>query len=243
MKKYISVFEMITRTTIYKVLLLLVLMMGTQFLLFWNLVVNEQNRQVIYGFETLVDSIPVIWILAIGFVLLTVILCLSGCNIGSNQGYLLRRLQVTEKAIFYLQALYNCICYLLLWASQVLVFMAMSFLYEKYAVAYTNQSIVIAFYRNSLLHSILPMEDWTGWLLLILTILACGITAANFPYQQRKGKFSIGIFIMVGAAFLAFPHGLNGEEFGLVFYPAALASVGWIGFFSKIMKKEENADE
>lgn len=243
MKKYISVFEMLVRSTFYKVLLVIIAMLAAQTYMFWNVVMNGQEGKVEEGLETLVDNSLVIWPLAIGFVLVTVILCLSGCNIGSNQGYTLRRLRIAERTICILQAIYNCICYFLLWASQVALTIGISFMYEKQAALFTNQSIVIAFYRNSFLHSILPMEDGIGWLMLIGIILGCGIAAAEFPYRQRQGKTAIGIILMCGATCAVFPRGLNGSITMLSISIACLVGSAWIYFGSKLMKKVEKEHE
>lgn len=245
MKKYISVFEMLIRSTLYKVLGVLVIIVALQGYLFWNTVMNGQGGVVEDGLEVLVDNSNLLLPLAAGFLLITGILCLSGCNIGSNQSYTLQRLRISERAVYWLQALYNSMCYFLLWASQVGVTIGIShwFMENATELTITNQTLVIAFYRNAYLHSILPMEDAVGWAILAGIILGCGINAAKVPYQQRRGKISVGILMMVGATLVTFPRGL-GEDFSMLgICLVILFAAGWISWGLRLEKKGVQADE
>lgn len=225
MKKYISVFEMITRSTVYKVLLVLAIMAAVQLSLFWGkleeFVVNME-----YSFdhriELIVDQSYMILPLAAGFLLITVILCWSGCNIGSNQGYTLRRLQIPEMHVLVLQAVYNGMVYILLWASQVVIMLVANYWYMQQDFETTNQSIVLAFYKNAYMHTILPMKDGFGWFLLVVMILACGIATAVFPYQQRRGTIGFSVIAVVGTVFILFPRGMGSDMSFLIFYPILL---------------------
>ncbi|MBQ8625724.1 MAG: hypothetical protein IJ419_06170 [Agathobacter sp.] len=242
MKKYVSAFEMLTRSTLYKVLAVIVIMVGGQISLFWG-EMTERIENTSGGIESIVDNSYMIWLLAVGFVLITVILCWSGCNIGSNQGYTLRRLQIPELAVFGLQAVYNCLCYILLWASQVAMFVITSSMYLQNAKITTNQTMVIAFYRNPYMHSILPMEDAVGWISLAIIICACGMASAAFPFQQRRGKIGFGIIVAVGIVFLLFPRGLDADMNFIAYYSFFLILAYWVfwGIYMKI--KEEKKDE
>ncbi|MGN1156328.1 MAG: hypothetical protein ACI4TK_09150 [Agathobacter sp.] len=244
MKKYISVFEMITRSTLYKVLAVLVIMGALQFSLFWG-ELQEYDEIVEGGMGAVVDQSHMIVLLATGFLLITVILCWSGCNLGSNQGYTLRRLQITEKKILVLQAVYNSMIYILLWGSQVLVLLLESSLYLQKIASPTNQTLVLAFYKNAYMHSILPMEDILGWILLLLIIAGCGITSALFPYRQRRGNVSFGIIAAVGTTLIVFPKGIGGDLSFLIYYPSLLLIV--YGIYNVIVNvnkiKEESKHE
>lgn len=242
MKKYISVFEMITRSTLYKVLAVLVVMAGVQLVLFWR-EMQSHIDDTMSGMESMVNGSHMIWVLAVGFLLITVILCWSGCNIGSNQGYTLRRLQISETEVCVLQAIYNGICYFLLWASQVAVLFGAGMLYAKEAQNLTNQTIMLAFYRNAYMHSILPLADGIGWFLLILMLVGCAVATAIFPHQQRRGKVSFAVIAAVVMVFILFPRGLGDDVTFLVSYPLALL-VGY-GVYCLVMScvKGENKDE
>lgn len=242
MKKYISVFEMITRSTLYKVLAVLVVMTGLQLVLFWGEMQPHIDDKM-SGLESIVDGSHMIWALAAGFLLITVILCWSGCNIGSNQGYTLRRLQISETEVCVLQAIYNGLCYFLLWASQVAVLILVSNWYMQTALEKTNQTVMLAFYRSGYMHSMLPLADGLGWFLLVLTLVGCAITTALFPYQQRRGKVSFAVIAVVATIVILFPRGLGDDLSFLVYYPLAIL-VGY-GVYSLIMTsvKGEKKDE
>lgn len=245
MKKYLSVFEMITRSTLYKVLITLVLMVVAQFFLFGaelKETFSSGNDEIIIGMENIVDESYLVVPLAIGFVLMTIILCWCGCNIGSNQGYTLRRLQIGERAVFCLQILYNCLCYVLLWASQVAVTVGISHLYVQHAAELTNQTVVLAYYKNSYMHSVLPMEDGRGWALLIFLIIGCGVAAAAFPVQQRRGKIGFSMIVAVALALVCFPNGID-ADYRFVFVCLAffcMASVALLGVFVGSEEEQDN---
>ena len=121
---------------------------------------------------------------------------MTGCHFGSHQGYTLQRLQIKEKQIVCLQAVYNILCYLLLWCVQMIVVYALCSYYKNHAIGTTNQTIVFAFYRNNFLHNLFPMEEWLKWGKLIIGIFGLGILSAIFPYKQRMGKFGIEVILL-----------------------------------------------
>ncbi len=242
MKKYISVFEMITRSTLYKVLAVIVIMEGIQIRLFrgtmLELIGSESG-----GLESIVDKSNIVWPLAVAFLLITIFLCQCGCNIGSNQGYTLRRLQISELAVFWLQALYNCLCYVLLWASQAALFVIASGMYMENAIDSTNQTVVIAFYRNAYMHSILPMEDGIGWVILAVIICSCAIASATFPLRQRRGKTDFSIIAVVAMVFLLFPKGIGSDMSFIVFYMLFFILASGVFWSVYLKQKEEKIDE
>lgn len=238
MKKYLSVFEMIARSTLYKVLLVLIIIVPLQLLLFWRELQDSEK-----ALEIIVDDSHMLWLLAAGFLLITGLLGLCGCNIGSNQGYTLRRLQIPELHVLGLQAVYNCLVYLILWASQVAVFLIAGNWYMENAAETTNQTLVLAFYRNPYMHSILPMEDALGWIVLIGLLLFCGIASAVSTYRQRRGTLGFGVIAAIATVFIIFPRGLGSDISFLIYFPIALL----IGYstYTGIMNvvKGESKDE
>ncbi len=240
MKKYTSVFEMLTRSTLYKVLLVLVVMVSAQMFMFYSKWVEyAESTKGYVGLEMLIDESYMILPLAVGFILITVILCRSGCNIGSNQGYTLRRLRISEKAVFGLQALYNSLCYILLWGSQLAVVLLAAYLYLKDAADITNQTLVLSFYKNAYMHSILPMENGIGWFVLVYIIVGCGLAAARFPWSQRRGSKTWDIVGMVGSVFVVFPNkGSDGLSFVIICF-VLIAFVYAVMWGQKRVEKEE----
>lgn len=217
MKRYISVFEMIIRSSFYKVLGILaslsVLELGT-----FYIAMQQPLASIQPNLEELVDQSHFMYMFAIAYLLITVVLVLSGTNIGSMQGYTLQRLRIKEKKVFLLQCIYNILCYVLLWATQVGVLLAASNYYmtHKTEAILTNQTVFLAFHRNDFMHSILPIQDTLNWVLLFAIIVCTGSFAADFTRMQRRGKVAWILIIFVAIAFVSFPRGLEEEPIILI---------------------------
>lgn len=193
MKRYVSVFEMIVRSSIYKILLVLLWMAATEGIaLFytWNqsLAVLQPNLE-----EWIDQAHLSVLSFMIGGVFVTLILSVSQTNIGSMVSYTLQRLRIPEKNVYVLQCIYNSLCYVLVWSVQVVICLISSviYLYEKQGAIVTNQTVFLAFYKNKFLHRMLPMEDIFDWCMLVFFIVLMGISTATFSRRQRKRKRNV----------------------------------------------------
>lgn len=206
MKRYLSVFEMIIRSSIYRVLVIFLVMIAAESLMLvyaWNqsLAVLQPNL------EEWIGQSYIVFAFGIAYALLTRVLSVSGTNTGSMLSYTLQRLRIPERKVYLLQWIYNSFCYLLLWGIQAILLFGISAVYVKckQGVVMSNQTIVLAFYRNEFMHSILPMEDILGWCALVFFIILMGGFAADFSQKQRNGKqewMLIAFFIFTCSAFL-----------------------------------------
>ncbi len=203
MKNYLSVFGLIARGSIYKVLICYILLMTSEILIFSA---KLKDALKLYSldfsmkqFETLVDNSFISWCFAICFILIVVALCLMGSEYSNSQiSYTIKRLRISERDLFFCQTIYNIIIFISLWAVQAFTVCMLSFQYVHLAPEEVigNQTIFLAFYRNDLLHNILPISDIWVWIRNIFTAIALGFTAAEFPYKQRRKK--------IGATIIAF---------------------------------------
>lgn len=208
MKRYLSVFEMITRSSIYKVLLILIGMVAAELTMFCVTMQNPSGLNI----EEYIDQSQYSLIFKIAYLLITVVIVLPGMNMGSVQSYTLQRLRIKEKRIFWLQFLYNLFAYVLLCGVQLIVILLSSVIYQNNlpeAATWSNQTLFLAFYRNNFMHSILPLEDVFGWLALAFLIVGTAMATADFTRQQRRNKLSFGFAVVLGAVLTAFP-----REFG-----------------------------
>lgn len=246
MKKYISIFELFTRSTIYKILPVFVAMGAAQIFMFHKAMLEwfpadsyHLDFQAIeyYTLEYMMDRSKSEIFLGIAFVAITAILCWNGCNIGSKSSYTIQRLQVTEKKIFIMQSIYNTLCYVLLWGTQIGVFFIQSSLYEARAGHLTNQTIFLAYYRNDFMHSVLPLEATVRWMVNILIIVGCGISAAMFTYLQRRGKRTLSFLIIIAFVFIGYVQEL-GEVLGFVIVIFIWVPVAFWFYRHLIQKKE-----
>ena len=212
MKKVLSVFELLTRNTIYKILFVFVALGGVELLMFWNRLKEQLDLQNQYGygevggssFEYIVNSSHQFGWYTAAFVAVTVILGLSTCNFGSRQGYTLKRLRVSEREVFWIQSVSNFLCYVLLLGVQLGILLIMGCLYIKYMGTATNQTMFLAFYRNAFMHSILPMEEWPRMIINLCMYGSMAVTAATVPYFQRNKKFGWEAVVVTGILAVGF---------------------------------------
>jgi len=208
MKRYVSVFEMFTRSSLYKVLLILATMAVAQLVSFY--MTMQEHSDVILS--DLIDKSCFSWIWKIAYILVTIAIVLPSCNMGSVQDYTLGRLRIKEKRVHLVQSLYNTLCYVLLWMTEVVVLLATSTYYLKTTkLAVSNQTVFLEFYKSPMMHSILPLEDIPGWILLILFMIGTGFAAERFSRRQRIGKLSWELILMVALMLLLFPRQLGGS--------------------------------
>jgi len=105
MRAHLSVLMLIARSTIYKILALLLLMAGAEWFQFrWALNFALAGTDAGLGMKALEDVIAssrVAWAFAVCFLIISVLLSMTGCEFGSRPGYTLRRLSVSERSVFY----------------------------------------------------------------------------------------------------------------------------------------------
>ena len=209
LKKHLSVFSLFARSSIYKVLLILLAMCTVEIIFF-----HFELRNALKAYEV-VDSSKVsleqMFMRAatnvyfrVALVLVSIVICLPGCSFKSKTSYTLCRLSVRECITFFYQAAYNTLVYLVLIGVQLIVAFGLSRYYVAAAPAkwVSNQTITLAFYRNNFLHSLLPLDDIGLWIRNGLLILSLGLSTAEYPYKQRRHQFSataiaLGIYIIV----------------------------------------------
>ena len=128
----------------------------------------------------------------IALALITLVVCLPGCEFKSKTSYTLRRLSISERAAFFHQAAYNTLVYLMLFGVQLALVFGLSQYYLSVVPeeCISNQTIFLAFYRNDFLHSLLPLEDIGLWIRNGLLVITFGLATAEYPYRQRRHKFS-----------------------------------------------------
>lgn len=236
MKRYLSVFEMITRSSIYKVFAVLLIMAVTE-LAACYIALQQLLEEIQPSLEEIVDQSYFLNFFRIAYVVVTVVLILSGMNIGSMQSYTLQRLRIKEKWVFVLQSIYNILCYLLLWTVQVVVLLMVSSYYMDHEtdVILGNQMVFLAFHRNDFMHSILPFQDILGWFTIFFFLLGTGIMAASFTKRQRSGKIGWSLFLFVAAICICFSRGL-GEQ---IWFLDVFCGYWMIRAFAKAMEHVE----
>jgi len=198
MKKHVSVFMLMARSTIYKIIGLFTFTFALECFLFLR-TMKQGTFGGSYGLEIIIEKSYLVWILAVSFLLLTVFLCLTGYETSSKSGYTLMRLSITERQILLWQSIYNILCYITFWMLHILTLFLLCQIYMQNALPehITSQTVFLAFYRSDLLHALLPFDDIWGWVRNILLVIALGICSARFPYASRKGEKRFSIILLV----------------------------------------------
>lgn len=239
MKRYVSVFEMIARSSIYKVLLALGAMLVAQGICFYMTMLSPGGVAI----EDYIEQSQYSLIFKIAYVLITVILVVPGMDIGSKQSYTLKRLRIRESRIFWLQALYNFFAYVLLWGVQLMMLLGSAFVYQKNlpeGATYTNQTMFLAFYRNDFMHSILPLDDMSGWWFLVPMLVTTAFAAAEFTKLRREGKFGFELLLLIATFLISFPRELGHSN---LFFIVAVCFVYFMMGFRWLMNHTLGGDE
>ena len=227
MRKHLSIFMLYTRSSIYRLLIILVLMAAAEIALFYFSVERCLTSGII-GLERMFEKSGIGIVMGAGFILISVQLILMGCERGSKQSYTLRRLSISEESVFAWQALFNALAYFLLWAVQLIIVWAMC-IYgtSKMGALASNQNIVLAFYRNDFLHSLLPLAETSRLLRNIFLIVALGLSSALFSYHNRRKKFGISIIFMILIGGLPFAGSVGNIETDVVQIFSSICVIIW----------------
>ena len=245
MEKHLSVFGLFARSSVYKVLLILIAMCAVQSLCFYmevqdTVAAYEAIGADVASLEKVFEKAAVNVYFRVALVLVSVVICLPGCEFKSNTSYTLCRLSVSERTIFFYQAAYNMlICCMLIAAQLVTVFgLARYYIATVPAQFISNQTIALAFYRNNFLHSLLPMEDVGLWIRNGLLVLSLGMACAEFPYRQRRHKFSATAIALVSYTIVLFDRSIGQITYAISSGVVALAIIGEV-IYTLTRKDEE----
>lgn len=192
----LSLWTLLARGSIYKILTILVVMTGAEVaLFFWSL--NRSLRQtplVNAGFVPVLNysGAVIVFMAALCLVVIVLFLCETEHG-GSRWGYTMDRLLVSDKHQILIRFVYNILCFVLLFGVQAWAGLWMCRLYVERMPAelVSPQLTFLAFYQSSFLHNVLPLAESAKWVRNALMILAM---SAELAMARRRRNFgSIGI--------------------------------------------------
>jgi hypothetical protein len=139
-------------------------------------------------------------------VVLTAMVTATGWERKEKVSYTLKRLSVSERAIFLWNGLYNTLCFFLFWVAEVFIILALGLWYMKWVGEITGpQTLFLAFYRHKFFHDLLPLEDIMCWIRNGILWISLGFSSAGSTFiQRRDGKMGVVVIPMMGVAFMAF---------------------------------------
>lgn len=192
----ISLWALLARGSIYKILAILALMVPVEIFLFCR----RMEKYVDWKSELRsgIDNTPrfnrifadsrIYMVFLAAFCLVAFALVLSHSETyGTRSGYTLRRLRVSQKHLFWVTSAYNFLCFILLFVVQIFAALWMCRLYQERMPAelVPSQLEFLAFYRTGLLHNLLPLADVEKWVKSLLMLLAVSVSVADRSHANK----------------------------------------------------------
>lgn len=211
MRYYTSVWNLLVRRSFWRVMLILLLVIGGNVVCFLN-----------YGFE---NRVTYYWPLSgrafqfvffLGFTAMLTVLPIPGCSFSSCNGYTLRRLGISERHVFFLQAVFNAACFVLLWLTQLLCICVFDWMVKGLPVSALDY---VRYYNAYLFHSLLPLGDGWRWMRNIALVTGLGFSTAVAPFHQRRGRFAASLVLMFLISIFPFCHDIKDDWIGLFGWP------------------------
>ena len=203
MKKRSSIWMLCAGSTVNRLLALLVLMAAGSAGLFW--LARPQESSNWPGLEMAFRQSHISWLFLLIFLLWTAVLLMPE---HTKAMYTLNRLQVTPRQILVIQSCYNALSYVVLWGAQVLLLIAL-FRWAGSTMPrelYGPQSILLAFYRDDTLHSLMPLADWPRYLRNLAVLIGCGTSAAVVSRGLRRTNlYLVPLLVLAGGLAIWFP--------------------------------------
>lgn len=237
MKKYLSVFALIAQNSIYRILGVLALLTAADGALAWYwLAVKHHSIENLFrngngGFGI---------VLAVIFALFAVVQIRHGDIYSGPQGYTIKRLAISEKAVALLQILYNMLCWMILWGMQVLIIFLICKFYYRFGETADNplagQQMFLLFYISPLLHSLLPMEETLAWIANLIMIVELSISSAYWTVRRREKNSTSDLLIGYWTVILVFRRELGSYLSNVIIIGGVLIIIAidcWRLFFRK----------
>ena len=238
MKKYVSIWMLAARGTLYKALGVMSMMGLAQVGVYYAALraalaereaeIQNQLLHPEYGtwnvpYPSLEDilregllggwvSVTTIWV--VGFVLLAIVLGTAGAPLkggNSKTKLTLLRMPMKERSITVCYAIYNFAVMIIFWAFSIVMALLICELYYREAdpSTYGTQSTFLMFYRNDLFHSLLPLAETLRYARNIFLFAAVGVVTACHSFWERRGRRSFWRLIAYLSLGTIFPKSLG----------------------------------
>lgn len=188
--RHLSVLMLYVRGAIVPLFGIMVLMTAVQTGLFWWAILD--------GAASLNEVVASAWWRAV-WTAAVILLFLAMARM-QDGGYLVRRLCITERAVFFWHSLSCFLCFLLLWLTEVITvtLLCRYFVTLPAAEHWSGQALFLAFYSNDFLHSLLPLEEVSRWGFLLLSFAMLSLIAADSVARMRyNSKISLLLSIVL----------------------------------------------
>lgn len=188
MKKITSAALLALKLTWLSALLYPLVAVGLQiFDVFRNLMPGGVPLQVTFGFENLLQSAQRVgrfWMVLLLFALTRA----AGDTAGSKSVYTMNRLGLSENRMTLVFGGVFTGYFLLYWVLQLAVCYGFFVWYSRFTLVSSN-AFMLACWRSEWLHTLLPLNEWWGYLRNLAICTSFGFSAAFGSQLSRRGKF------------------------------------------------------
>ena len=226
MKQHLSVWKLLIRGALYWLLLCLGVICAVESGVFLWCAGTAAN------FETAIIEGPFYAIFGVAYYCFFIILETRFCF--PNQLYTLERLRISERKFLLWQAFHNALCFLMLWGVQVIIIFIMSLWYRG---VYPENAIppwlLLAFYRNSFLHGLLPLSTLSRWAVNFVYFIESGILSACAALKYRHGLRIIVPNLFMVLVVVTFRSELfdPAEDIARIFFALCMISLSFVNTF------------
>lgn len=205
MKRTSSVWMAAAKNLWWKLLLVLLVLAAAEIgLCHWSIRDFQIEYESRYSdsFYAVADRSKLQLVFFAALAVLTACCCLQGCRFNGKNLYTLQRLPLSEWQITLHWALVHLACFVILWAVQVFLIFVLWRLYAaEFSPAAPDLELLVSIYRSNFFHGMLPLADMIRWVYLLTYWLCMGWLTASFGFFQRRGRFRIGLLVMLGCYF------------------------------------------
>ena len=213
MRRQLSLGMLFARSSLRRVLGILLVMAAAQLALGWYILRGDNLLPV----ESVLDHGIFRLLSALGLTGTVAAVMLSSGGFGSRAHYAVGRLPVRRWTVWAWSAGYTLAVLVLFWAVETAVCLGVFRIFAGLSPSAPRnpQLLLLATYRSSLFHSLLPLRDTTRLVTTILYFLGLGVLTSLWTVRAFRGKWSALPMILALAWW--FPAGAVGSVGGALF--------------------------
>lgn len=225
----LSLWALLARCSLYKVLAVLAVMALAEALLFYSCLKNCG------GYDTLVkvvegSHLSAVFLTALG--LMCFVLAWTEGRLDAKSGAAMQRLRLSQSRIFMIKTAYNMVCMAMLFMAQIWLGIWLVGIYGKELteIYAPPQRLFLAFYRIDFLHCLLPMAEAGKWIRNLLLLLAFGTEAAGSPRGEKKqyGIPLVSLYALTASWFVSSMGGNVTDLLCSLIYIVTIAANIWL---------------
>lgn len=188
MKRQLSLGMLFARSSLRRVLGILLVMAAGQLALGWFAL--RDNTWI--ALETVLDGGWFRLLAALGLTGTVAAVMLSSGGFGSRVDYAVSRLPVRRIAVWGWAVGYGVAVMVLFWAVELAVCLGVFRIFAAVSpsAAHNPQLLLLAAYRSSLFHAVLPLRDGARWVATVLYFLGLGVLMGTWTVRAFGGKWS-----------------------------------------------------